>query len=213
MAWKRTESETPESPSYAPRPESPPASGGASRERAVIGASITIQGDLTGEEDLTVHGRVEGKVDVKGNSVTIGESGRVKADVYAKTIFVEGEVEGNLYGGDQIVLRSSGNVHGNLTAPRVALDDGAQFKGSIDMEPKRQPAAPRSASSPPGRAEERPGAPGSGSTSGSASGSSPGSTSGSTSGSGPGSASGTGGSGSGGEGSDEAKAAAGQAGG
>jgi hypothetical protein len=156
---------------------------------------------------------VEGKVDVKGNSVTIGESGRVKADVYAKTIFVEGEVEGNLYGGDQIVLRSSGNVHGNLTAPRVALDDGAQFKGSIDMEPKRQPAAPRSASSPPARAEERPGAPGSGSTSGSASGSSPGSTSGSTSGSGPGSASGTGGSGSGGEGPDEAKAAAGQAGG
>ena len=201
MAWKRTESESPETPSYAPRPESQPAAAGARRDRAVIGASITIHGDLTGEEDLTVHGRVEGKVDVKGNSVTIGESGRVKADVYAKTIFVEGEVEGNLYGGDQIVLRSSGNVRGNLTAPRVALDDGAQFKGSIDMEPKRQSAAGRAPAPSPGRAEERPGA----------GGASPGS----GSGSGSGSASGSGGSGSsqGGEGSGEAKAAAGQAGG
>lgn len=197
MAWKRSEPESPETPSYAPRPESQPASAGARRERAVIGASITIQGDLSGEEDLTIHGRVEGKVDVKGNSVTIGESGRVKADVYAKTIFVEGEVEGNLYGGDQIVLRSSGNVRGNLTAPRVALDDGAQFKGSIDMEPKRQGAAGRAPATSPGRAEERPG------------------TGGTSPGSGPGSTSGSGGTGSsqGGEASGEAKTAAGQAGG
>jgi cytoskeletal protein CcmA (bactofilin family) len=104
----------------------------------VIGSSISIQGDLSGEEDLTIHGRVDGKVDVKGNSVTIGESGRVKADVYGKTIIVEGQVDGNLFGGDQIILRSSGHVRGNLTAPRVALEDGAQFKGAIDMEPKRQ---------------------------------------------------------------------------
>lgn len=163
MAWKRTEPESPESPSYAPRPQSPSAPA-APRERAVIGASISIQGDLSGEEDLTVHGRVQGTVDVKGNSVTIGETGRVKADVYAQTIFVEGEVEGNLYGGDQIVLRSSGNVRGNLTAPRVALDDGAQFKGSIDMEPKRQPASPRSSASSSSRAEERSGSGASGSS-------------------------------------------------
>lgn len=206
MAWKRSEPESPESTSYAPRPESAPAPAGARRERAVIGASITIHGDLSGEEDLTVHGRVEGKVDVKGNSVTIGESGRVKADVYAKTIFVEGEVEGNLYGGDQIVLRSSGNVRGNLTAPRVALDDGAQFKGSIDMEPKRQGAAGRAPATSPGRPEERAGSGGASSGSGSG---------GASSGSGPGSASGSGGTGS--SQSDdapgEAKAAAGQAGG
>lgn len=208
MAWKRNEPESPETPSYAPRPESQPAPAGGRRERAVIGASITIHGDLSGEEDLTIHGRVEGKVDVKGNSVTIGESGRVKADVYADTIFVEGEVEGNLYGGNQIVLRSSGNVRGNLTAPRVALDDGAQFKGSIDMEPKRQGAAGRAPAPSTGRAEERPGA----------GGTSPGSGSGSGSASGPGSASGSGGgsagtSGSSGESSGESKAAAGQAGG
>lgn len=212
MAWKRTDPESPESTSYAPRPESPPAPAGARHERAVIGASITIQGDLAGEEDLTIHGRVQGTVDVKGNSVTIGESGRVKADVYAKTIFVEGEVEGNLYGGDQIVLRSSGNVRGNLTAPRVSLDDGAQFKGSIDMEPKRQAAGPRSpASSAPSRSEDRPGSgsPGSGSAAGSASGGS--SASGSGSGENAKPEAGTGARS--GEGAGEEKAAAGQAGG
>jgi len=140
MAWKRTESDPQEPTPYSPAPPSPAAPSGGRRERAVavIGSSISIQGDLSGEEDLTIHGRVDGKVDVKGNSVTIGESGRVKADVYGKTIIVEGQVDGNLYGGDQIILRSSGHVRGNLTSPRVALEDGAQFKGAIDMEPKRQ---------------------------------------------------------------------------
>lgn len=213
MAWKRTEPESPETPSYAPRAESAP-SAGARRERAVVGASIKIEGDLSGEEDLTILGRVQGTVDVKGNSVTIGESGRVKADVYAQTIFVEGQVEGNLYGGDQIVLRSSGNVRGNLTAPRVALDDGAQFKGSIDMEPKRQAGGARSGAPSPSRTENRSaGSGGSGPEKGSGgkangggeSGPKSGGASGQTSGGAPGQASG--------EGSGEAKAADAKAGG
>lgn len=140
MVWKRAEenSEAGVSPAATPTPTaSRPASSVARRERAVIGESITIQGDLSGEEDLTVLGRVQGTVDVKSNSVTIGESGHVKADVYGKTIIVEGRVEGNLFGGEQIVLRATGDVRGNLTAPRVSLEDGAQFKGAIDMEPKR----------------------------------------------------------------------------
>jgi cytoskeletal protein CcmA (bactofilin family) len=154
MAWKRPDSESAEPTSYSPPPSSAPAPATGRKERAVIGPSIAIQGDLSGEEDLSIHGRVQGTVDVKGNSVTIGETGRVKADVYAKTIIVEGEVEGNLFGGDQIILRSSGNVRGNLTAPRVALDDGAQFKGAIDMEPKRQAGAGRPGAGA-ARADER----------------------------------------------------------
>ncbi len=199
MAWKRTEPESQETPSYAPRTEATAQSTGARRERAVIGASITIQGDLSGEEDLTVLGQVQGTVDVKGNSVTIGETGRVKADVYAQNIFVEGSVEGNLYGGDQIVLRSSGNVRGNLTAPRVALDDGAQFKGSIDMEPKREPGGPRVGKPSSSRAEERSAAGGSGTGTGSKAGSGSSDSGEAKAGSG--------------EGSGQAKAAGGQAGG
>jgi len=128
------------------------------REGATIGPSISIKGDLSGEEDLVIQGRVEGKVDLKQNNVTIGKNGRVKADIYGKLISVEGEVEGNLHGMDQIIVRTSGNVRGNISAPRVTLEDGAKFKGSIDMDPKatdrqRIPASPDpkiSATSPPG---------------------------------------------------------------
>lgn len=137
MVWKRTENESQEATAYSPRPPADATATGGRKERAVIGSTISVQGDVTGEEDLTILGRIQGTVDVKGNSVTIGQSGRVKADVHAATIIVEGEVEGNLFGGDQIILKSSGHVRGNLTAPRVALEDGGQFKGAIDMEPKR----------------------------------------------------------------------------
>ncbi len=106
------------------------------RGTAVIGPSILIKGDLTGEEDLIIQGRIEGKVDFKQNRVTVAKNGRVKADVYGKLVMVEGEVEGKLFGQDQIIVRSSGTVRGNLSAPRVLIEDGARFKGSIDMDNK-----------------------------------------------------------------------------
>lgn len=104
------------------------------REAATIGPSISIKGDLTGEEDLVVQGRVDGKVDLKQYSVTIGREGKAKADIYGRLICIEGEVEGNLYGQEQVTVRSSGSVRGNISSPRVAIEDGAKFKGSIDME-------------------------------------------------------------------------------
>lgn len=161
--WKRTDD--PQNPTpYQPEPEPAatprranpaPNPGG----RAVIGPSIRIQGDLMGEEDLVIEGRVEGKVELKQQSVTVGQSGRVKADVFARTITVEGEVRGNLVADEQITVRRTGQVQGNLTAPRVSLEDGAKFKGSIDMEPKGEPrlaAAPaRSESRPESRPESK----------------------------------------------------------
>lgn len=174
MVWKRAE-ESPEPNAYSPQPSSAPSPSQPSstprRASAVIGESITIQGDLSGKEDLTILGRVQGKVDVEGNSVTIGQSGFVKADVYGKSVIVEGRVEGNLFGGEQIVLRSTGNVNGNLTAPRVSLEDGAQFKGAIDMEPKRSSSS-GSGSSGSGGGSSSPGGSRSGGSSSSGSGSS-----------------------------------------
>ncbi|UCF39131.1 MAG: polymer-forming cytoskeletal protein [Acidobacteriota bacterium] len=108
------------------------------REQAIIGSSLLVKGDVTGEEDLTIQGQVEGKVILKKNGVTIGKNGRVKADVYGKTISVEGSVQGNLHAEERIIVRQTGNVRGNLHAPRVTLEDGAQFKGSIDMEGKER---------------------------------------------------------------------------
>jgi cytoskeletal protein CcmA (bactofilin family) len=144
--WKKSETEeshpqpapAPQvQPLQAPRAAVPLVSG---REHAVIGPTISIKGDLTGEEDLLIEGRVEGKIELRHHSVTVGKNGHIKADIYGKTITVEGTVEGNLYGEEQLIVRQSGTVRGNIVSPRVALEDGSNFKGSIDMSPKDKPA-------------------------------------------------------------------------
>jgi cytoskeletal protein CcmA (bactofilin family) len=146
--WKRNENEfapPPTTPAPAPpqvqSPVAPPPVAARPAEAprqprvaATIGPSIAIKGDVTGEEDLIIEGRIEGKILLKANSVTIGRNGRVKANVYANSITVEGEVEGDLIGKDEVVIRQSGKVKGNVAAPRVVLDSGARFQGSIDME-------------------------------------------------------------------------------
>lgn len=141
MIWKKSESEEPvvPSPSQAqPQYQAPPAPSPRSqaqqaKDRALIGPSIEIKGDLTGAEDLFVEGRVDGKIELRQHSVTIGKSGRVRADIYGRSIVVTGEVDGNLYAEEQIILRQGCVVRGNLTAPRVGLEEGSSFKGSIDM--------------------------------------------------------------------------------
>ncbi len=114
----------------------PDADNPSGKERALIGPSIEIKGSLSGGEDLLVEGRVEGTIELDQHSVTIGTSGRIKADIHGRSIVVMGEVEGNLFGSDQIVLRQSSKVRGNLVAPRVSLEDGSNYKGTIDMSPK-----------------------------------------------------------------------------
>ena len=101
---------------------------------ATVGPSIRIQGDMTGEEDLLVQGRIEGTVSLKNNLVTVGEDGHVNATVDARVIKIEGTVEGDLRGNEQVIVTRTGNVRGNIVAPRVTLEDGCRFKGSIDMD-------------------------------------------------------------------------------
>lgn len=101
---------------------------------AVIGPKIMFKGELTGEEDLLILGRVEGSIDLKGNHLTIGSQGVIKANVAAKTITVEGNVEGDIIATEHIAVKSASRVKGNLKAERVTLEDGAKFRGSIDMD-------------------------------------------------------------------------------
>ena len=105
-----------------------------SGECATVGPSIRIQGDMTGEEDLLVQGRIEGTVSLKNNLVTVGKDGHVNATVDARVIRIEGTVEGDLRGNEQVIVTRTGNVRGNIVAPRVTLEDGCRFKGSIDMD-------------------------------------------------------------------------------
>jgi len=105
------------------------------REAAVIGASIHIDGDVRGEEDLVIQGEVSGTVKLINNNLTVGRDGKVNADVHAQTVFVDGHVEGDLVGSERVCIRETAQVRGNITSPRVSLEDGARFKGSIEMDP------------------------------------------------------------------------------
>jgi cytoskeletal protein CcmA (bactofilin family) len=102
---------------------------------AVIGPGIHINGDISGDENLLVEGKVDGKIRLKAHQVDIGQGGQVNADITAKVIKIAGEVRGDITGSEKVVISSSGNVHGNIVAPRMTLEDGAIFKGSIDMDP------------------------------------------------------------------------------
>jgi len=148
--WKKSEPDQQPVDEAPPRvPSEPPPARPRAREGATIGPSIAIHGDVTGEEDLIVQGRVEGTVKLLQNNVTVGKDGRIKANVHARVIVVEGAMEGDLRGDEQVVVRRSGQVQGNIVAPRVTLEDGCRFRGSIEMEV--QPEA-----RPEGTAEARP---------------------------------------------------------
>lgn len=117
------------------------------RVHATIGSTIHIKGDVSGDENLTIDGTVEGTVTVKQHSIQVGKNGRLLADVRAKVIRVEGHVDGNLHAEEQVVIRASGVVRGNVVAPRLTMEDGCSFKGSVDMEGRgeRKPAAEKPA--------------------------------------------------------------------
>ena len=113
-------------------PSSAPASSGRS---AVIGVGIHIVGDVNGDENLVVEGKVDGKINLGAHQLDIGQGGQVNADVTAKVIKIAGKVRGDLTSSGKVIISRTGNVHGNIVAPRMMLEDGAIFKGSIDMDP------------------------------------------------------------------------------
>ena len=108
---------------------------GRSGDVAVIGRSIQINGDLRGNEDLRIEGDVSGTVELKDSVLTIGKEGKVKAGVYAKSIAVDGETKGDLYATERVSVHVNARVQGNIVAPRVSIEEGAHFKGSIEMDP------------------------------------------------------------------------------
>jgi cytoskeletal protein CcmA (bactofilin family) len=107
-----------------------------SEEMASIGKSIVINGELSGSEDLTIEGRVDGKIELRDHVLTVGTNGRIKAQVSAKAIVVLGSVTGNLNATEKVDIKESGSVEGDIVAPRVAIADGSHFRGSIDMQKK-----------------------------------------------------------------------------
>jgi cytoskeletal protein CcmA (bactofilin family) len=150
--WKRDDPSRPAGPaaSAAPvAPQSSPASDDTDaargeprlrgEARASIGTSIVIKGELSGSEDLTIEGEVEGKIELREHVLTVGPSGRIRAHVAARSIIVLGQVTGDLTATDKVDIQAQGSVEGDIVAPRVAIADGATFRGSIDMQRKVSP--------------------------------------------------------------------------
>lgn len=129
----------PRRPSGAERP--------ASRDVVNIGKSVIIKGELSGSENLTIEGQFEGKIDLRDNALTVGPNGKIKAELlFAKSVDILGRVNGKITAVDVVSIRENGAVDGDITAPRIAIADGAHFRGSVDMrrdsaEPKPRDAA------------------------------------------------------------------------
>src|SRR5688572_24010250 len=99
-----------------------------------IGRSVFIKGELTGDEDLTIEGRVEGKIELKDHNLVIGPNGKINAEINAKNVTIIGSVVGNINASDILEIKTSGSVMGDIKAPRISIADGAHFKGSVDMQ-------------------------------------------------------------------------------
>ena len=122
------------------QPEAPRQIG---RDLVNIGKSVVIKGELAGSEDLTIEGHVEGKIELKDHVLTIGPNGKIKAQVFAKSVIVLGEVNGNVTATEKVDIRDNGSVDGDIVSPRVAIAEGAHFRGSVDMQRKPTPAQPQ----------------------------------------------------------------------
>jgi len=153
--WKPTnQPQTPAQPAVPERPTTPnpgaPAMASAepvaprpvattTADQATIGKSLVIKGEVTGSESLYIDGRVEGSINLAGNRVTIGRNGVVAANINAREIVVLGKVRGNLTASDRVDIRSDGSLTGDVIAARISIEDGAFFKGGIDIRKGGQP--------------------------------------------------------------------------
>jgi cytoskeletal protein CcmA (bactofilin family) len=122
-------------------------------DQATIGKSLVIKGEVTGSESLYIDGRVEGSINLSGNRVTVGRNGIVNANIQAREIVVLGKVRGNLQASDRVDIRTEGSLTGDVVAQRISIEDGAFFKGGIDI---RKPGQNADGRKPNGDAKETP---------------------------------------------------------
>ena len=107
-----------------------------SQDLSVIGSSAIVKGEFSEGSPLLIHGRVEGEINLKKEHVTLGSSGSVVGDIYGRIVTVEGEVEGHIFGVEKIIIRESGRVRGDMTAPAIVVEEGAKFDGNVNTSEK-----------------------------------------------------------------------------
>ena len=147
--WKPTQNITPVTPTPEPaRPTTPPTYEPVARpvaptgggEQATVGKGLVFKGEITGSESLFVDGKVEGSINLPGNRVTVGRNGQVSASIIAREIVVLGKIRGNVTATDRVDIRAEGALTGDVAAARISIEDGAFFKGGIDIrKPEAKP--------------------------------------------------------------------------
>ena len=115
----------------------------SSRDVVNVGKSVVIKGEVNGSEDLTIEGQVDGKIELRQHMLTIGPNGQITAEVFAKSVVILGAVVGNVTATEKVNIRESGSVDGDITAPRVAIAEGAHFRGNVDMSTKKPTSTPK----------------------------------------------------------------------
>jgi len=132
-----------------PAPEPVRPAPAATGEQATVGKGLFIKGEITGSESLFVDGKVEGSINLPGNRVTVGRNGQVAANITAREIVVLGKVRGNVTATDRVDIRAEGSLSGDVAAARISIEDGAFFKGGIDIrKPDAKGAAPAAVETP-----------------------------------------------------------------
>src|SRR3954447_12693 len=149
-----------DAPRFTPSAEPTPAPANCNavlntQEQATIGKSLVIKGEVTGSESLYIDGKVEGSIQLPGNRVTVGRNGQVSANINAREVVVLGKVRGNLNASDRVDIRNEGSLTGDVVAQRISIEDGAFFKGGIDI---RKPGQQKSDSKEPVSIESSPAA-------------------------------------------------------
>ena len=150
MWSKQSQTETPAAPpAQAPvstvtpfsAPSSSRSSSTASRSAARLGSSLQIKGHITGSEDLQIDGIVEGPISLRGHELTVGASAQLTSEIHAREVVVYGKVVGNLHARDRVDVKKDGSVVGDIATARISIEDGAQFKGRIEIDPTKAQAA------------------------------------------------------------------------
>jgi cytoskeletal protein CcmA (bactofilin family) len=134
--FKKTE-DTSASPAASASARGGPAASTA-RGTSVIGPTLVFKGELSADEDLIIEGKIEGTIAHHKKNLTVGKQGRVKADIHASRVTIEGSVDGDIHGDEIVLLAPTAHVNGNIFAPRIKIDDGATFNGKVQMG-QRQP--------------------------------------------------------------------------
>lgn len=119
-------------------PARPSTASSSVRTPACVGATLEIKGKISGEEDLQIDGKVEGPVSVPGHRVTVGRSGQVQAEITAREVMIYGKVTGNIRASDRVEIKKDGMLTGDITTARISIEDGAIFKGRIEIERQGQ---------------------------------------------------------------------------